>query len=87
MRVNKMNLFWAVAVLGLNLSIGSTPGQEVLIPDPALNAAVHETLGVTSGPLTQQDLLSLSNLTARNRNIRSLQGLDAWEYRVNARLV
>jgi formylglycine-generating enzyme required for sulfatase activity len=51
--------------------------QEVIIPDPGLNAAIHEALGKPAGPLTPQDLLSLTNLGAVFQNITNLQGLEA----------
>ena len=51
--------------------------QEVSIPDPGLNAALRDALRKPSGPLTQQDMLSLTNLNARNRNVSSLDGLEA----------
>ena len=51
--------------------------QEVSIPDPGLNAAVHLTLAKPAGPLTEQDLLSLTNLNARSSGVSSLEGLGA----------
>jgi formylglycine-generating enzyme required for sulfatase activity len=57
--------------------IVSTLGQEVSIPDPGLNAAVREALQKPAGPLTQQDLLSLTILSAGGRQISSVQGLEA----------
>src|SRR5678816_2059008 len=51
--------------------------QDVSIPDPGLNAAIREALQKPAGPLTQQDLLSLTNLSARNRNVKSIVGLEA----------
>lgn len=51
--------------------------QEVSIPDPALNAAIHEALGKPAGPLTQLDMLGLTNLGAVFRNITNVQGLEA----------
>jgi formylglycine-generating enzyme required for sulfatase activity len=57
--------------------MSSTFGQDVSVPDPGLNAAIRETLGKPAGPLTQQDMLSLTNLSARNRNVSSIVGLDA----------
>ena len=47
------------------------------IPDPGLNAAIREALQKPTGPLTQQDLLSLTNLNASSRNVRSIDGLEA----------
>ena len=51
--------------------------QEVSVPDASLDAAIRDALQKPSGPLTQQDLLSLTNLQARARGIRSLEGLEA----------
>ncbi|PYV34767.1 MAG: hypothetical protein DMG09_20710, partial [Acidobacteria bacterium] len=44
----------------------STVAQEVSIPDPGLNATIREVLQKPIGPLTEQDLLSLTNLNARS---------------------
>ena len=55
----------------------STFAQEVSIPDPELNAAIRVTLGKAVGPLTEQDLLSLTSLNACCRNVTRLQGLEA----------
>ena len=47
------------------------------IPDPGLNAAIRETLSKPAGPLTVQDLLTLTNLNASRRGVSSLEGLSA----------
>src|SRR5512134_441241 len=70
----------AVALLALLLVGSSTPttrAQEVAIPDPGLNAAIREALQKPGGPLTEQDLLTMTELNADSRNIRTLQGLEA----------
>jgi len=64
-------------LLALTSFVASTLAQEVSIPDPGLNAAIREALQKPSGPLTEQDLLSLTNLNARNRNVSSIEGLEA----------
>ena len=51
--------------------------QEVSVPDPGLNAAIRATLQKPAGPLTEQDLLSLTNLNASRRDVRSIIGLEA----------
>src|SRR5262249_15730678 len=56
--------------------ITNTPPTEVSIPDPGLNAAIRQALQIPTGPLTQQDLLSLTNLDANRRNVASIQGLE-----------
>src|SRR4029077_2506660 len=55
----------------------SARAQNVTIPDPGLDAAVRAALQKPNGPLTAQDLLGLTNLTARSKNIQNLQGLEA----------
>ena len=57
--------------------INTGVAQNISIPDPGLDAAIRFTLQKTNGPLTAQDLLSLSQLQAGNRNISDLAGLDA----------
>src|SRR5262249_8133753 len=69
-------IFWTILTLTLPGFVASGFAQEVTIPDPGLNAAIRETLHQAGGPLTQQDLLSLTNLDACRRNIRSIDGLE-----------
>ena len=56
--------------------VTTTRAQEVQIPDPGLNAAIRAALLKPSGPLSQQDMLDLTVLSARSRNIGNLQGLE-----------
>src|SRR5215831_14324554 len=55
----------------------ATHGAVVTIPDPGLNAAIREALGIPTAPLTDQDLLGLTSLSAGGRNIQSVEGLQA----------
>jgi formylglycine-generating enzyme required for sulfatase activity len=55
----------------------STLAQEVIIPDPNFNAVIREALQKPTGPLTQADMLGLTNLSAIFRNITNVQGLEA----------
>jgi hypothetical protein len=48
-------------LVSANLMV-STPPDEVSVPDPALNVAIREALQKPGGPLTEQDLLTLTNL-------------------------
>ena len=57
--------------------VTSTLAQDVSIPDPGLNGAIREALQKPTGPLTEQDMLSLTNLNARNRNVSAIEGLEA----------
>src|SRR5438094_615170 len=64
-------------LLVLSSLITTAQAQEVSIPDPGLNAAIREALQKPAGPLTAQDLLSLTNLDASFRGVKSLEGLEA----------
>jgi len=66
-----------ISILIFTGFILSARSQEVSIPDPGLNAAIRQALQKPTGPLTEQDLLSLTNLDASRRNVRSIVGLEA----------
>jgi len=70
-------LFRLLQAVFLTSFASLTLAQDVQVPDPGLNAAIRDALGKPSGPLTVQDMLSLTNLNARNRNVSSIEGLDA----------
>jgi formylglycine-generating enzyme required for sulfatase activity len=74
---HKRTLRHLSAVLILTGFAVSVLAQEVSIPDLNLNAAIRETLGKPAGPLTQPDMLGLTNLSAIFRNITNVQGLEA----------
>jgi Leucine-rich repeat (LRR) protein len=50
-----------------------------LIPDPALETAIRNTLGKASGLITETDLLSISTLKADNCGVQSIEGLQYCE--------
>jgi hypothetical protein len=54
----------------------TAPAQVVSIPDPNLDGAIRNALGIVSGSLSEQDLLGLTNLLAGSRSITNLTGLD-----------
>src|SRR5262245_53455918 len=65
------------ALIFLSLvGVTSVPAQDVSIPDAGLNAAIRAALAKPAGPLTVQDLLTLTNLDARLRNVSNLAGLE-----------
>ena len=68
---------FVLTLLVLANFVGSISAQEVSIPDPSLNAVIREVLQKPAGPLTQSDMLSLTNLSAIFRNITNVQGLEA----------
>jgi hypothetical protein len=74
--VTRIILYTIVALVLSDLVILSR-GQEVPIPDPGLNAAIRMALLKPTGPLTAQDLLGLTNLSAGGRSISSVEGLEA----------
>jgi hypothetical protein len=68
------NIFRIVRPLALNvLMLGSFAisalAQEVSIPDTNLNAVIRQALQKPVGPITQQDMLGLTNVSAIFRNI------------------
>src|SRR5437667_11775559 len=77
MNERKRTVFFLLGTLILSGFIASTRAQEVFVPDTGLNAAVRDALQKPSGPLTEQDLFSLTNLNASGRNISSVEGLEA----------
>src|SRR6266536_2093765 len=66
-----------VRLMMLTCLMATTRAQEVSIPDPGLNAAIRDALQKPSGPLTEQDLLRLTNLNACCRSVSSVEGLQA----------
>src|SRR5215468_3625851 len=66
--------FHVLTLMGLILS---SQAQDVVIPDPGLDAAIRDALQKPNGPLTTQDLLSLTNLNASSRNVSNIAGLEA----------
>ena len=63
--------------LVLTSFVASALAQTVPIPDEGLDSAIRDALQKPPGPLSQQDLLSLTNLNASHRSIFSLDGLEA----------
>src|SRR5688572_24149233 len=63
-------------ILALNSWAVPASAQEVVIPDPGLNAAIRDGLQKPIGPLTQADLQGMTLLSACCRDIRNLQGLE-----------
>jgi formylglycine-generating enzyme required for sulfatase activity len=65
------------AITVLALVNCATMAQTVSIPDPGLNVAIRNALHIPAAPLTVQDLLTLTNLDASRRNVKSTVGLEA----------
>src|SRR6266566_9923981 len=63
-------------VLALTSFAASTLAQGVTIPDPGLDVAIREALHKPVGPLTEQDMLGLTNLDASRRNVSNPAGLE-----------
>jgi hypothetical protein len=54
--------FQTIQLLILSSLISTAMAQEVSIPDPVLNGAIRRARQKLQGPLTVQDMLSLTNL-------------------------
>jgi formylglycine-generating enzyme required for sulfatase activity len=70
-------LIGVIRLFALAAFVSTALAQEVVIPDAGLRSAIREALQKPAGPLTEQDLLSLTDLAARNRGVRSIEGLEA----------
>ena len=75
--MNSKTIFALCGVGILTCFVFLAGAQEVSIPDSGLNAAIRQALQKPNGPLTESDLLSLTNLSAGGRNISSVKGLEA----------
>jgi hypothetical protein len=64
-------------VLVLTSFVSTALAQNISILDPGLDAAIRDALQIPSGPLTEQDILSLTVLDAGGRHITNIQGLEA----------
>ena len=69
--------FQMLLLLVVTSFVTNVRAQEVSIPDPGLNFAIRVTLNKFTAPLTEQDLLTLTNLNVVNIGVRSLEGLGA----------
>ena len=64
-------------IIGLILWAELAPAQVVEVPDPNLEGALREVLGLSTGEsLTQQEMLRLEHLGAGERGIADLTGLE-----------
>ncbi len=52
------------------------PAQTVAFSDPHLQAAVQSALGLSSGPITVAEMLTLTNLTASGDHLQVITGLQ-----------
>lgn len=73
--LNFIAVLWTAAIFAGPLP--SAEAQEVSIPDPGLNSAIRQALQKPVGPLTESDLLSLTNLSAGGFQIENVEGLQA----------
>lgn len=69
---------WRHLALLLCMAVPGWAMQEISIPDAGLRAALESALGKPTGaPIAASELAQLSQLQAANRNIVSLEGLQA----------
>src|SRR5690349_11711077 len=71
--LKKKTFFWVLTAACIQCA---AVAQEVLFPDSGLNDAIRGALQKPSGPLTVEDLLTLTNLDASNRKISDPAGLE-----------
>ncbi len=72
---NMKTLFQIPRLLALTSLMATGQAQIVSIPDPGLNAAILAALGRIAGPLTIQDMLTLTKLNASGSGAKSLARL------------
>lgn len=69
--------FLVFLVAATLLIVQPVAAQVVNIPDPNLRQVITETLKLPTGqPITQQDMLKLTELDGRQKNITYLTGLE-----------
>ena len=67
----------AVGIITLLLAaVATANAQTVNFPDPNLEAVVREALPNPTGPISTDDMLTLTHLTANGRDIHDLTGLE-----------
>src|SRR3989442_13198209 len=74
---NMKSLFHVIRLLVLRCFMAPGLAPEVSIPDRALDAAIRQALQKFVGPLTVQDILTLTNLDASRTGVKNLDGLGA----------
>jgi internalin A len=72
-RINLSAVCFFILSLGI---IGGIYGDEVNFPDPNLEAAIREAINKPEGPITDEDLVGLTELNASNRGISDLTGIE-----------
>lgn len=79
-KVMTMRILRHVSLVALVLTVvvlaTGCPSGVVFIPDSALDSAIRAEIGKPFGPLTEDDLLQVRVLDARNLGIRYLTGLE-----------
>jgi Leucine-rich repeat (LRR) protein len=77
---------WCALAIALGFTSVASAQRSVFVPDPGLEAAIRAALDKPTGALQESDLLGLISLSAANRNIASLVGLEAATNLVSLRL-
>lgn len=67
------------ALLMCAVVLGALPvlADEIVFPDPALDAAIRDALGLGTGPILSEDLGQLTSLRASRKEIVDLTGMEA----------
>jgi len=74
--VAKNNCGGATSGSTWDFTTAPSPGQVVSFPDPNLQIAIREAIGKPTGDIHQSDLVGLTTLSAENRGIIDLTGLE-----------
>ena len=69
-------LMTIMLVLATTVSIVSQTEAQVNFPDPNLEAAIRDALGIQEGPITDSDLAGLTELDASERSVSNLSGIE-----------
>ena len=70
------NSFPQYSVVDLDWFHSFGPRSGSLDSRSCLNLAIRQALNIPSAPLTQENMLSLTNLNASRRNVRLIDGLE-----------
>lgn len=74
----KVKIYLLIATLLITTSLTGCQGQSsASFKDPHLEQVIRQTLGRPHGSLSSGDLLGITDLDARDRDIRNLEGIEA----------
>jgi hypothetical protein len=73
----KVKIYLLITVLVvMSILPGCQDGDSVAVEDPNLEQVIRQVLGRPHGPLSSRELMGITGLDGRNREIRSLEGIE-----------